>query len=76
MGGSSRSSTRSAANGIVLCGSGTTGCHGHVESHRDEARDHGWIVKQHEEPCDVPVTRLGFKYRLDEDGSAHRVTGF
>lgn len=32
------------SNLILLCGSGTTGCHGWVESHRDEARALGFLV--------------------------------
>ena len=32
------------ANLLILCGSGTTGCHGWVESHRDEARHLGFLV--------------------------------
>ena len=31
-------------NLILLCGSGVTGCHGWVESHRAVARDKGWLV--------------------------------
>lgn len=32
------------ANCIVLCGSGTTGCHGWVESHRAAALELGYLV--------------------------------
>jgi hypothetical protein len=31
-------------NVILLCGSGTTGCHGYVHAHPADARAHGWIV--------------------------------
>jgi hypothetical protein len=34
-------------NRIMLCGSGTTGCHGYVHAHPVEARDKGWIVSRH-----------------------------
>lgn len=33
-------------NCLILCGSGTTGCHGWVESHRAIAEDHGYIVRR------------------------------
>jgi hypothetical protein len=31
-------------NLILLCGSGTTGCHGYIESHRVFGRASGWLV--------------------------------
>ena len=44
------------ANLITLCGSGTTGCHGHVHAHPKEARENGWIVSAHQDrPETVPV---------------------
>lgn len=55
MGGTKQSSTDEAANGIVLCGSGTQGCHGWVESNRSDAIMSGWIVMQSQEPSTVPV---------------------
>lgn len=33
-------------NCLILCGSGTTGCHGWLESHRAIAEDHGYIVRR------------------------------
>jgi hypothetical protein len=42
-------------NLIILCGSGTTGCHGHVESHRTEAYDNGWLVRRGFDPATKPV---------------------
>lgn len=55
MGGSKNPAVNATTNGVVLCGSGTTGCHGWVESHRDEARQQGWLVPQWRDPADVPV---------------------
>lgn len=43
MGGSSLDVNR-ASNLLLLCGSGTTGCHGMVESQRVLAYAHGWLV--------------------------------
>lgn len=33
-----------AANGIILCGSGTTGCHGWVEKNRRASIDAGFLI--------------------------------
>lgn len=56
MGGAKWDSTRgSAANGILLCGNGTQGCHGFVEANPDVAREHGWSIYRSEAPEDVAV---------------------
>lgn len=57
-GGTERPDTNLPQNGLALCGSGTTGCHGHVESHRDEARDNGWAVRLNKDPLRVAVTHF------------------
>lgn len=57
-GGSRRPDTNSVQNGIALCGSATSvgGCHAHVESRREEAREHGWAIRQTDDPLLMPVT--------------------
>jgi hypothetical protein len=60
-------------NLILLCGSGTTGCHGWVHAHPAAARDFGWLLKSTENPLDVPVAYArqegGFtEYWLTADG--------
>ena len=47
--------THCPCNGINLCGSGTTGCHGWVHSHPFEARAMGWIVSRYAVPHETPV---------------------
>ena len=43
-------------NQILLCGSGTTGCHSWVHSHSLAAQGGGWVIsKYHPEPWLVPV---------------------
>ncbi|MEV1013719.1 hypothetical protein AB0I89_23500 [Micromonospora sp. NPDC049801] len=54
-GGTRRADANSPAALIVLCGSATTGCHFHVESHRAEAREFGWAVRQSDDPAVMPV---------------------
>ena len=51
MGGTRRPEVNSPSNLIPLCGSGVTGCHGFVESHRAEALDAGWLVSRHTDPA-------------------------
>lgn len=43
-------------NGIALCGSGTTGCHGAAHREVAWAREAGLIVPSWASPADVPVT--------------------
>ena len=54
MGGTKRAGINDPANLALLCGSGTTGCHGHVESFRTEAYEMGWLVHSWEDPAEVP----------------------
>lgn len=55
MGGSSRPELNTPANLILLCGSGTTGCHGRVESHREQAYGEGLLLREGQDPAAVPV---------------------
>lgn len=53
MGGTKRG-VNSLANLALVCGSGTTGCHGYIESHREEAYERGWLVHSWDDPAEVP----------------------
>ena len=56
MGGSREASINDPANLLTLCGSGTTQCHGFVESHPGWSRDHGYSVSFYgTAPPRVPV---------------------
>lgn len=44
-------------NLVVLCGTGTTGCHGWAHHNRAEAQQSGWIVNSWDDPAS--------KYLLD-----------
>ena len=50
-----REGDHSPANLVLLCGSGTTGCHGWVHAHPAEARSLGLIVSAWAVARDVPV---------------------
>lgn len=57
-GGSKDPVTDSPENLIVLCGTGTTGCHGWAESHRTNAQRLGYSVPQWQDPAVVPVAHV------------------
>ena len=71
MGGTNRHSTNYASAGLWLCRT----CHHDIETHRTEAIDKGWLVRQTEEPLDVPVLYRGTWVRLDDLGNLHDVDG-
>lgn len=68
-GGTRRPETNGLANLIVLCGSGTTGCHGWAEANPSAARARGYRVPQHANPSDVPVIVHGVWSWLCDDGT-------
>lgn len=70
MGGTNRPETNYPSNLMALCGTGITGCHGYLESHRNEAFDYGFIVPQFETPSVVEVkTFINGWVLLNDDGS-------
>lgn len=76
MGGSKIAWIGQAANGIVLCGTGTTGCHGDVEAHRIAAVDDGLLVSRlgYLTAEDVPVRMRDGLWLLDNDGGRREYT--
>ena len=64
-GGTKRPETNQASNGLLLCAR----CHSKIESHRTEAYEYGWLVRQHEEPRDIPVLYRGTLVLLDDLGN-------
>jgi hypothetical protein len=50
-----RSGDHTPANLILLCGSGTTGCHGWVHANPRLSLEHGWIVNSWNTPASVPL---------------------
>jgi hypothetical protein len=61
------------SNLILLCGSGTTGCHGWVHSHPDDSRADGYIVPANgrARPRLIPILSRGLWFELDDLGSKH-----
>ena len=61
MGGSRRSDVAQAVNGLPLCGSGTTGCHGWAESHPLMAELLGWRLNRGQSTLEPWWSREGWR---------------
>jgi 5-methylcytosine-specific restriction protein A len=74
MGGTVLDWIGNAANGVLLCGSGTTGCHGAIERNPELARALGYRLDPGEDPELVPVwyEREGFWRLLSHDQAMWR----
>lgn len=69
MGGSRNPLRSTPANGVPLCGSGTTGCHGWTEHHPTDAGALGWRLQDHEDQLAAPFwTRFGWRVWTCVDG--------
>ena len=72
MGGSKDPAINSPANLLFLCGSGTEGCHGWVESNRALAYEDGLLVHRIDDPEEIPVVLRYGEVFLDEEGGVQR----
>lgn len=69
MGGTRRPDANSPQNLLALCGSGTTGCHGWVESHRKDSYEAGYLLYDLDDPLIHPYRDgSGQWWLLMEDG--------
>ena len=68
MGGTKDPAINSPANLLLLCGSGTEGCHGWVESNRAQAYETGLLVYRADDPVRVPVRLWRGTVLLDDGG--------
>lgn len=69
MGGANRKDADRLSNIVSLCGSGTTGCHGWVESNREAAREEGWLIYSGDDPRHIPMRDWrGRLFFLTDDG--------
>lgn len=62
-------------NGLHVCGSGTTGCHGYIHQHPRESYSKGWSVRSFNNPEQCPAMVRGeplflmdYGYRTPEPG--------
>lgn len=75
MGGSALAAANDPTNLVLLCGSGTTGCHGWIETHRADAYATGWLVRRPGRPAAVPITHHTHGVVLLElDGTYRKAT--
>jgi hypothetical protein len=67
-------------NLVLLCGGGTTKCHGFIEANRQDAYDTGWLVRRHSTdlPADIPIqhARHGYGWLTDTGGFDPHPTPF
>lgn len=76
MGGSKDPKINALSNLVMVCGDGTRGCHGWIESHRTAAYRTGWLVHRTEDPEDVPVESVwGYEFRLLNSGEVVSLMG-
>ena len=68
MGGRSGADHDNTANLLLICGDGTTGCHGWAESYRAEATARGWLLRDDQDPDTTPVLLRGRWVLLDRWG--------
>lgn len=72
MGGSLAPWIDQPSNLVTLCGSGTTLCHGEVESNRTQAEEIGLLVPTGKTPAHIPIQVFGPRFHgervyLDDD---------
>jgi hypothetical protein len=67
MGGTNSPTFNAPWNVLLVCGSGTTGCHGWIETHRTLSQEAGWLVSQYADPATAIVMALGRPVLLTPD---------
>lgn len=68
MGGTSDVRSKDVRNLVLLCGTGTTDCHGWVESHRAEAEEEGWLLSSYDDLDRPTVDLYGTAVTYHADG--------
>jgi hypothetical protein len=66
--GGSKNDPHHPANLLVVDGTGTTGCHSHIESYRTEAYAQGFLVRGIARPEETPVFRHLSHWVIPGDG--------
>lgn len=76
MGGDRRPDTNAPQNLILVCGHATEPrkCHHAMEGRNSGVWEHGWVLKDREDPLEVPVTTWRGPIWLHADGSWTYVT--
>lgn len=63
----SRTEVHTPANLLLMCGSGSSGCHGWVHAHPAWAYEHGFLVHSWADPLTVPVKTFAHGWVLLDD---------
>lgn len=72
MGGTRWEGINLPSNLMLVCGSGTTGCHGEIERQRAHAQAEGWLVPSFMDPAQSAVLVAGDRWwYLGNDGEYH-----
>ena len=70
MGGSRLASTDQAANLLLVCGTGTTECHGEIEGNPSQAIGRGFRVRTGADPTLIPyMDHTGQEWHLTNEGT-------
>lgn len=72
MGGTSDPIINTVPNLLLVCGSGTTGCHGWIESNRTAAYQSGWLLHSGQDPESIPAQIYGKGFRLLTSQGAYK----
>jgi len=74
MGGSRKKEINQPQNLLLLCGTGTSGCHGWIESYRERGYLDGYLVKRGFKPEEIPIVdSRGKVFLILPDGTKERV---
>lgn len=77
MGGTRQPWVDEPPNLLAICGTGTTGCHGLIESYRERAYEHGWLLRHGWTPDQTPFADLrGYWWLLEGDRKLQITTPF
>ncbi len=70
----SQGGTWDPSNLLLLCGDGTTGCHGWVEAHPEAAQAQGLWLTPNVDTQSVPYLAYGrYWLRIDDEGNKERM---
>lgn len=72
MGGTSDPLINDPSNLMLVCGSGTTGCHGKIESNRTAAYQDGYLLHSGQDSSAIPARIHGKGFRLLTSDGAYK----
>ena len=73
MGGSHDPTLNSPANIVAVCGHGTAGCHGRVETSRTIATHYGWLIARGQDQETTPILYRGIWSHITSVGTVEHL---